>query len=221
MKDPASHALFPASRVDAVVVAASLGGPRTLEEILGALPAAFPAPILVAQHLYGHSPSYLPQMLQRRTPLAVRHAVADDVLRAGVVYVAPPGRHLLVTAGGRCALLDEPRVSFARPAADLLFASAVDAFGARTLGVVLTGRLFDGAAGAQAIRRAGGLVLAQDPATCRAPEMPRAAIRQGPAHLVLPPSALAAALVRLAAAPGAALGGARGAPGQALGAGAS
>jgi two-component system chemotaxis response regulator CheB len=193
---------FPGAAFDVVVVAASLGGPRALGEILERLPAEFPAPILVAQHVAAHSPGYLPEMLAQRSRLAVRHPAAGEPLRAGTVYLAPPGRHLLVAAGGRCAVSDGPRVSFARPAADLLFASAAEAFGARVLGVVLTGLLFDGAAGAAAIRAAGGVVLAQDPATCRAPEMPRAAIRRGAVHFTLPPATIAAALVGLVAVPG-------------------
>nr|ASV46934.1 chemotaxis protein [uncultured bacterium] len=187
---------------DVVVIAASLGGREVLEAILDALPADFPAPILVAQHQSDHSPGHLPDLLARRARLRVRHAAAAEAVCPGTVYVAPPGRHLLVAAGGRCALSDGPRVSYARPAADLLFASAAEAFGSRTLGVVLTGRLSDGAAGAAAIRRAGGVVLAQDPATCRAPGMPQAAIARRAAQLALPPAALGAALVGLVAVPG-------------------
>ncbi len=189
---------------DAVVIAASLGGRETLEELLAPLPADFPAPVLVAQHLHADSPGYLPTLLARRTRLVVKHAEPDEALRAGTVYVAPPARHLRVAAGGRCELANEPRINFARPAADPLFTSAAAVFGARVVGVVLTGRLFDGAAGAAAIRRAGGVVLVQEPASCRAPDMPRAAMRRGAAHLALPPAALAAALVGLVAVPGAA-----------------
>lgn len=197
-----AHAGPPTAEFAAVVVAASLGGPDALGAVLGGLPHGFAVPILVAQHIRAGSPGYLPRMLQRQTTLAVRHAAAGERPQAGTVYVAPPGHYLLLDARGRCALSDGPRVSFARPAADVLFTSAARVFGAQTIGVVLTGRLFDGAAGAAAIRHAGGVVLAQDPATCRAPGMPRAAIRRGAAHLVLSPTALAAALIRLVAEPG-------------------
>jgi two-component system, chemotaxis family, protein-glutamate methylesterase/glutaminase len=186
-----------------VVVATSLGGREALELLLAPLAADFPAPIVVVQHVDAHSPSYLPELLAKRTRLAVHHAASDEPLLPSVVYVAPPGLHLLVGAEGQCLLSGAPPVAFSRPSADLLFGSAADVFGARTLGVILTGRLRDGTAGAEAIRRAGGVVLAQDPATCRAPEMPLAAIRQGAVHLALPPTSLGDALSVLLSVPGA------------------
>jgi two-component system chemotaxis response regulator CheB len=194
--------VFPRASFDVVVIAASFGGREALEQVLGPLPPDFPAPLLVVRHVDPNSAGYLPALLARRTRLSVKHAEPGERLRAGTVYVAPPGRHLLVVDGGRCSLSDEPRVNFARPAADRLFTSAVESFGARTLGVVLTGFLHDGAAGAAAIRRLGGVVLAQDPETCAAPDMPLAAIGRGAVHLTMPPAALAAALVSLVAVPG-------------------
>ena len=179
---------------DVVVVATSLGGREALEQLLATLAPDFPVPILVVQHVSPHAPSHLPEMLARRTRLAVRHAEMGDLLEAGTVYVAPPGRHLLVSADRRCVLSEGAHVAFSRPAADPLFGSAAEVFGERALGVILTGRLRDGTAGAGAIRRAGGVVLAQDPATSRAAAMPEAAIREGVVHLALPLPALAAAL---------------------------
>ena len=193
----------PFAAFDVVVVATSLGGREALEQLLQPLPADFSAPVLVVQHIDAQSPSYLPELLARRTRLAVKHAEAGEPIRAGTVYVAPPSRHLLVGMDRGCALSDAPAVHFARPAADPLFVAAAERFGARTLGVILTGRLSDGAHGAMAIREAGGVVLAQEPASCRAPEMPKAAIRRGAVHVVLPPAALGAALNVLVTVPGA------------------
>lgn len=187
---------------DVVVIGASLGGLEALARVLAPLPSDFPVSILVAQHTDARSPFLLPELLARRTTLRVERARHGESLGSGTVHLAPPGRHLLVTPQRQCALSDRARVSYARPAVDVLFTSAAEAFGARTLGVVLTGRLSDGAKGAMAIRRAGGVVLAQDPATCRAPDMPSAAIRCGAAQLALPPAALGAALVALVAVPG-------------------
>ena len=188
---------------EAVVVATSLGGREALERLLAPLPVDFPAAVLVVQHLNARSPSFLPELLARRTRLAVKHAACGEPLRPATVFVAPPGRHLLVDAGRRCRLSDAPPVWFARPAADPLFVSAASVFGARALAVVLTGRLCDGAAGAVAVREAGGVVLAQEPASCRAPEMPTAAIRSGAAHVALPVEVLGAALRALVTVPGA------------------
>jgi two-component system chemotaxis response regulator CheB len=199
---PAPGSTLSRAEFDAVGIGASLGGRAVLEEILAPLPADFPVPVLVVQHLHPRAPGYLPTLLGRRTRLTVKHAESGEELRAATVYVAPPGQHLLVTPEGRCLLSDDPLVCHARPAADPLFTSAAKAFGARTLGVVLTGRLRDGATGAVAIRRAGGVVLAQEPASCRAPEMPAAALSRGAVHVTLPPAAIAAALVGLVAVPG-------------------
>jgi two-component system chemotaxis response regulator CheB len=197
---PTREARSPA--FDVVVIAASLGGPDVLAQVLASLPSDFPVPVLIVQHLAAHPRSYLPELLASSTQLPVRHAKAGDRLQRATVYVAPQGRHLVIDSDGRCGLLDGPRVSFARPSADRLFRSAAAVFGARALGVVLTGRLSDGAGGAEAIRSAGGLVMAQAPETCRAPEMPLAAIELGAVALTLPPKALGAALHTLVAVPG-------------------
>jgi two-component system chemotaxis response regulator CheB len=188
---------------DVVVVATSLGGRDALEQLLAPLPADFAAPILVVQHLDAHAHSYLPELLARRTPLSVRHAESGEPLRAATVYVAAPGRHLVIGVDEHCLLSDSAPVEFSRPAADPLFVSAAAVFGARTLGVILTGRLRDGSSGADAIRRAGGVVLAQTPATCRAAAMPEAAIRLGAVDLVLPLGSLGAAVLALVTVPGA------------------
>jgi two-component system, chemotaxis family, protein-glutamate methylesterase/glutaminase len=193
----------PFSAFDVVVVATSLGGREALEQLLEPLAMDFPAPIVVVQHMDAQSPSYLPELLARRTRLTVKFADEGESLRSSIVYVAAPGRHLLVGPDRVFRLSDEPPVRFSRPSADPLFLSAAAVFGARTLAVILTGRLSDGTIGAEAIRRAGGVVLAQDPATCRAPEMPEAAIRRGLVHIQLPPDALGAALSVLVAVPGA------------------
>src|SRR5688500_9037306 len=193
----------PFAAFDVVVVATSLGGREALELVLEPLTANFPAPVVVVQHMDAHAPSHLPEFLARRTRLAVKFAESGEPLRASTVYVATPGRHLVIGPDRRCVLSDEPPVRFSRPSADPLFESAAEVFGARTLGVILTGRLSDGAVGAGAIRRAGGVILAQDPVTCRAPEMPQSAIRHGLVHIALPPAALGAALCALVAVPGA------------------
>ena len=190
---------------DIVVIAASAGGVRALHEVLAPLPAFFAAPILVVQHLSSQpkNRSQLAEILGARTHLDVHWAKAADRPRAGSVYIAPPGRHLLVARNGCCDISSQAPVNYACPAADPLFQSAVAKYEDRVLAVVLSGRLQDGALGAVAVRGAGGVVLAQDPWTCVAPEMPRAAIEARAVNFVLPPHAIAAALVSLVMVPGA------------------
>ena len=118
--------------------------------------------------------------------------------QAGTVHVAPPSCHLLVAPGGALALSHADRVNFCRPAVDVLFRSLADVHGMRAIGVVLTGMGRDGAHGIAAIRRRGGLTMAQDDATAEAPGMPSAAIDIGRADMVLPLDRIAAALTAAA-----------------------
>lgn len=185
---------------DVVVIAASAGGIPVLERIMSRLPEWFPAPILVVQHMSPHLQSVLPEILDRKSALTVTGAKSGALLRPGRVYVAPPDRHLVVR-GDYCALSNRERVNFTRPAADVLFASAARSYGSRTLGVVLTGYLRDGAEGSAIIRKAGGVVIAQDPSTCLAPGMPEAAIQSG-ADFIVDPHYLPSALVSLVVVPG-------------------
>ncbi|HEV2736935.1 MAG TPA: chemotaxis protein CheB [Longimicrobiaceae bacterium] len=180
-----------------VVVASSMGGVAALGELLGPLPAEFPAAVMVVQHLSPDHPSRLAAILRGRTALRVQDAAGGEAMRAGTVYLAPPARHLVVDAGGTLSLSDAPPVHFCRPSADVLFESAAAAFGERVVAVVLTGRDSDGSRGAAEVRRMGGSVLAQDPATAVVPSMPINAIRTGAVERVLPLAGIAPALLQL------------------------
>ena len=186
-----------------VVIAASLGGMHAIESILAGVPKELPVPVVVVQHLSDRQPSWLVDILAPKVRLPVRWIQHRDPLRGGVVHVAPVGHHVVVDERRRALLLDTPRINHSRPAADPLFTSAAMHYGSGTIAVVLTGRLCDGASGARVVQRAGGVVIAQDPATCTAPGMPRAAIAAGVVHFVLPPAAIARALVALTMMPGA------------------
>jgi two-component system, chemotaxis family, protein-glutamate methylesterase/glutaminase len=187
----------PARAFDIVVIAASAGGPKTLRDILHLLPRNFSAPIVIVQHLAPNPASSLAEFLGGDCALPVQWVERAELLDAGRVYLAPPQRHLAIRAGGICETYVGPRVNFAMPSADPLFTSAAIEFGSRTLGVVLTGRLCDAAAGARAIRDAGGVIVAQLPSTCVADGMPSATIQQGSASFVLPPRGIASAIVAL------------------------
>jgi two-component system chemotaxis response regulator CheB len=182
------------------VVAASLGGPTALRELLGVIPESLPVPILIAQHL--GTTSHLVEVLAPHSRLPVQWANLREHLARGRVYVAPPGRHLLVLRQGVAVAGRGPRVNYACPAADPLFISAARHYGRRALGVVLSGALYDGSDGAAAIRQAGGLVLVQDPESCVAPSMPLAARERTSTRLLLPPRSIGHAIATLTTVPG-------------------
>lgn len=190
-------AYFANTAYDLVVVAASAGGIPALRDVLARLPASFPAPIAIVQHLAPLYRSQLAGLLQFRSRLAVKFADHGDRLRAGTACFAPPDRHLAVTPERRLALGESERVNFTRPAADPLFQSASEVFGDRVLAVVLTGTGRDGAEGALSVHRRGGTVLVQDPKTAVASGMPEAAIKAGAADIVLPIESISQALVAL------------------------
>jgi len=155
-----------------VVVGASLGGLDALRTVLSGLAKPFPLPIAIVQHRGKENPGLLAKMLQKNTALIVTDAEHGDILTAATVYVAPADYHLMVESD-RCALSLEAPVQHARPAIDVLFESAADAYGADVIAVVLTGNNSDGAYGACRVKAAGGMVLVQDPDDCEAPMMPR------------------------------------------------
>jgi two-component system chemotaxis response regulator CheB len=180
-----------------VVVGSSLGGLAALRQLLEPLPAGFRAAVALAQHRRADSDSRLADILATSCALPVMEPEDKEPLEPGTIYVAPANYHLLVTAEALLLTVDPP-VWFARPSIDVLFESAAEAFGPAAVAVVLTGANEDGAAGAQAVKRAGGTVLVQDPAGAESPVAPRAAIASGAAHEVLALPQLAARLVQLA-----------------------
>jgi two-component system chemotaxis response regulator CheB len=188
---------LPNVALNVVAIAASRGGLKAISQILSALPAQFPAAIIVVQHLSPDYPSYLAEILTRRTALGVKQAEEGDVLRPGTVYIAVPRKHLLVNPNGILSLSDTPKVNFVRPAADKMFASVAANFQGRVFAVVLTGGDGDGSLGVIAIKNSGGIVIAQDEASCECFSMPESAINTGTVDFVLPLEAIAQRLITL------------------------
>jgi two-component system chemotaxis response regulator CheB len=184
-------------KYDIVVIGTSAGGLAALERVLAGLPGSFPLPLLIVQHRSRES-DLLCEVLAARSPLPVREVLDKEQIEAGVVYLAPPDYHVLVDEGAFSLSSDEP-VRFARPSIDVSFESAVDAFGARVIGVVLTGANEDGAAGLRRVHAEGGLALVQDPTEAEVKRMPSAAAAAVPTARVLSLDAIGAALRTAAA----------------------
>ncbi len=182
---------------DVVLLAASAGGLAAISAVVSALPADFPVPVVVVQHMDPRHGSLMAEILQRRTSLRVEEAREGAVVEPATVYIAPPDEHLLVSADGHLSLSHAEPVHFVRPSADVLFESVAASFPGRAIGVVLSGTGSDSNMGVRAIRGTGGAVIAQDPASAEFAGMPQAAIDTGDVDFVLRLEEIGPALVEL------------------------
>jgi len=186
-----------AQRRDVAVIGASAGGVVALQTLFRALPDPPPGVVVAVLHRSPFFEGMLPAVLGVRTAHLVREPGQHEPVEHGRIYVAPRDRHL-VFEDGRFALNRGPKQHHTRPSIDPLFHSAAAVYGARVVGVVLTGGGDDGADGLLAIKHAGGVSIAQDPDEAPHPWMPRSAIVYDHVDLVLPLDAIATALVALA-----------------------
>ena len=170
------------SNRNVLAVGTSAGGVEALLFLAKSLPTDFPATLLVTIHLSPNFPSSLDDILSRAGPLAARFATDGEVIVPARIYIAPPERHLLLFAD-RLRLGFGPRENNARPAIDPMFRSVAACCGARSIGVILTGTLGDGASGLWALKECGGIAIVQDPRDAAFPQMPEAALsRVAPDH---------------------------------------
>jgi len=175
-------------RIGVVVVGASTGGPNMLAEVISALPADFPVPVIITQHMPAGFTKLFADRLDTLSPLRIREAVSGEHLRSGHVWVAPGDYHLALTREGPVVKLlthRGPLENSCRPAVDVLFRTAAQAYGAGVLAVVMTGMGQDGLKGCQAVSQAGGRIIIQDPDTCIVGSMPQAVLQAGLAHQVV------------------------------------
>jgi two-component system chemotaxis response regulator CheB len=182
-----------------VAIGTSTGGPNALDEVFAGLPADLPVPVVVVQHMPPMFTRLLAERLSARHAIKVSEGRPDGVLRPGHAWLAPGDFHMSVAREGaevRVRLNQDPPENSCRPAADVLFRSVAQAFGPGALAVVLTGMGQDGLRGCEAVRAAGGQVLAQDEATSVVWGMPGFVARAGLADRVLPLALVAPEIVR-------------------------
>jgi len=183
-----------------VAIAASAGGLQALSTVIGSLSAELAVPILVVQHLDPRHETVIADILARRSQLTVKLAAHGESATPGVVYFAPPDRHLLVEEDGRLVLTLSELVHFVRPSADLLFESVAGSYGAGAIACVLSGSGADGATGVRAVKSRGGTVLTQDPAEAEFKGMPEAAVGTGAVDFILGLEEIAAVITGLVSA---------------------
>jgi two-component system chemotaxis response regulator CheB len=186
-----------------VVIGVSTGGPAALELLLPKIPAGFPLPILIVQHMPRLFTGLLAERLNNLCPLRVREAAPDSRAEPGCIDIARGDWHLELARDMRLRLNQNPPENFCRPSVDVLFRSAAAACAGRVLAVILTGMGSDGLQGSRAIRSAGGVILAQDAATSVVWGMPGSVANAGLANRILPLEALPAEILRMAAVPAA------------------
>lgn len=203
---PASVALAPMSRIrsaatpiEVVAIGTSTGGPNALADVFAGLPADFPVPLVLVQHMPPMFTRLLAERLTARSSLQVEEGHTGGILRPGHAWIAPGDYHMITVRDGtnlRLLIHQDPPENSCRPAADVLFRSVAQTFGPGALAVVLTGMGSDGLRGCEAIRAAGGQVIAQDEATSVVWGMPGFVVKAGLADKVLPLSLIGGEIVR-------------------------
>lgn len=199
--DSQSSWIIPPKRsvIEIVCLAASTGGPEALETVLTALPANFPVPIAIVQHMPPFFTKQLSKRLAEKCAIRVREAQSGETLEPGTALIAPGDFHLQVRRRDtRCYAITSagPPENSCRPAADVLFRSAAEEFGNQALAVVMTGMGQDGLKGCEALHKAGGRVVIQDEATSVIWGMAGSVSRAGLASKELPIGKIAADLLR-------------------------
>jgi two-component system chemotaxis response regulator CheB len=167
-------------RPDLVVIGGSAGAIDVLRQVLPRLTKAFRPSVAIVIHLPPQGPIVLHELLAGPGTPPMKVAEDKEPVMPGTIYFAPPDYHLLIEGGGTFALSIDSRVHFARPAIDVLFESAAEAFGDRVMGIILSGANADGAAGLKAVANAGGLAVVQSLETAEMIAMPAAALEAVP-----------------------------------------
>lgn len=183
-----------------IAIGASLGGAKSVRELLAALPESFGVPVAIVLHRAEDTGEELVDMLQRGFRLSVCEAEDKEPLAPGKVCLAPAGYHLLAE-GDHFALSTEAPLNFARPSIDILFESAASCHGSKVIGIVLSGGGRDGAEGMKMIIARGGAGIVESPEAAESPEMPKAALEANPDAKAMRAGEMASFLETLAGKP--------------------
>jgi two-component system chemotaxis response regulator CheB len=174
-----------------VAIGISTGGPKTLMHVIPEIPADFPAPIFIAQHMPQGFTKSLAERLDSVSKISVKEARNGEAIKPGTCYIAPGDNHLTVmnmslSKGKMLKVSDQPRESLYKPSVDIMFESVAEIYGGDAIAVVMTGMGTDGTKGIKAIRSRGGRTIAEDRSSCIVYGMPRSVIEAGLADFVLP-----------------------------------
>ena len=173
-------------RIDAVVIGASTGGPKALQEVLTKLPGNLGVPVFVVQHMPEGFTKVFSERLDKVCELKVIEAAEGMKINKDTIYIAKGGKHMIVGSNNLIHLNEEPPIWGVRPAVDKLFNSAIKIYGGNLISAILTGMGKDGADGTSNIKDNGGITISEDKSTCTIYGMPKAAFETGKVDLVVP-----------------------------------
>ena len=176
---------------DLIVIGGSAGAIEVLTQVLARLTTGFTPAVAIVIHLPAEGPNVLHEIFVGPASPPMKQAEDKEPIRPGTIYFAPPDYHLLVETGRTFALSQDERVHFSRPAIDVLFESAAEAYGERLMGIILSGANADGAAGLRAVASAGGMTVVQALESADMIAMPAAALEAAPDSVEVNVSALA------------------------------
>ena len=179
-----------------IVIGGSAGSLRVIVDLVTAIPAGFPIPLLVTIHRNGLFESGLEELLSSRTRHLIREVEEKEPVRPGTIYISPSDYHVLIEKDHSFSLDYSERVNYSRPSIDVTFKSAADVYGPRLLGILLSGANQDGAAGLEYIKEKGGISVVQDPATADVAYMPQSAISLSEVDYILAPAEIQALIFK-------------------------
>jgi two-component system chemotaxis response regulator CheB len=181
-----------------IVIGASAGGFEAIKQLVAALPATLDAAIFIVWHMAPDVTGLLPRVLNRQKGLVASNAIDNEMISFNHVYVAPPDKHLLIDKGV-VRVTRGPKENRFRPAVDPLFRSAAEHYGARVIGIILSGALDDGTAGLWTVKSRGGLAIVQEPEEALVSSMPESALAAVDVDYRVTMAEMATLLVRLTA----------------------